>query len=258
MTLTPERLARFHEDGFVIAGRLLDKNSVARLRAEIHGIVAQLPAGNRPENIRDPHERSGYFLDICLSRPLVECIEQVLGPDLLMWGSYGFAKPPDEGLPVDWHQDAYYFPLTPMETVTAWLAVDDTDLGNGCLQMIPGSHRARTAHPHRFTDRWGRDTALPLSVEVPADSAPAACLEMKAGEFSIHDPYIIHGSAPNRSSRPRCGIQILYMTRRVHLDTSHQQSMGLDWRTLKLFHCMPDGNGPAFHYADRPDETLRL
>ena len=81
---------------------------------------------------------------------------------------------------------------------------------------------------------------------------------MKAGWFSIHDPYIIHGSAANRSGRRRIGIQVLYMTRRVMLDTGDDQSMGLDWRTLKLFHTWPRGGRIAYHHADTPDDVHTL
>jgi ectoine hydroxylase-related dioxygenase (phytanoyl-CoA dioxygenase family) len=252
--LSPAQIHHFEEAGYVIAGRVLDAAGTLALGREIERIVAGLPPGHRPENLRDPHEQSRLFLDLCLHGAIVDCAEQLLGPDLLMWGTYGFAKPAD-GLPVDWHQDGRYFPLTPMETVTAWLAVDDADRENGCLRVVPGSHARREIRSHRHDPRWGRSTALPLGIDIDPDDTVA--LEMPAGHCSFHDPYLIHGSAPNRSARRRYGIQILYMTRRVHLDTADRQSMGLDWHTLKLFHCRPSGR-PTYHYADRPAEIHSL
>ena len=182
--------------------------------------------------------------------------ESLLGPDLLMWVTYGFAKPPGHGLDVDWHQDGRYFPLKPMETVTAWIAIDDVDLEKGCLEMIPGSHRPRRFLPIVYHEDWGQRTAIPLGV-AEVDTTTAVPLEMAAGRFSMHDPYIIHGSGPNRSTRRRCGIQILYMTRRVRLDTDDEQAMGLDWETLKVFHCR-SGARPTYHYAGAPEEVFTL
>ncbi|MBT5263383.1 MAG: hypothetical protein HOL85_01015, partial [Rhodospirillaceae bacterium] len=113
MTLSGEQLSDFSRDGFVRGPRVLDDVRLASLRAEVERIVAELPEGTRPENIRDPHEKSAFFRDFCLDGPVVAMAEQLLGTsDILLWGSYGFAKRPSDGLPVDWHQDGRYFPLT--------------------------------------------------------------------------------------------------------------------------------------------------
>lgn len=248
-----EFVARFHRDGFVRCGTAIAGEALAVLRAEIAVVISNLPASNRPENMRNPHERCPAFLALCLDGPIVDAAERLLGArDLLMWGTYGFAKPARDGLPVDWHQDGRYFPLAPMETVTAWLALDDASEENGCLRMIPGSHRARRFLPHVMRSNWGRDTALPLAVE-QADAARAVPLEVPAGHFEIHDPYTVHGSGPNLSDRPRWGIQILYATRRAKLDIADQQVMGLDWSTLRLFHCRTRG---LYHLASAPERVL--
>lgn len=256
MTLSRAQLEAFGRDGFVQCGPALDDTRLAALQADIGRVVEELPPGTRPENMRNPHEKSRLFLSLCLDGPIPRAAESLLGPDLLMWGTYGFAKPPGHGLDVDWHQDGRYFPLTPMETVTAWLAIDDADLANGCLEMIPGSHRPRRFLPTVHHEDWGRKTALPIAV-ADVDATAAVPLEMAAGRFSLHDPYVIHGSGPNRSPRPRRGIQILYMTRRVRLDTDDEQAMGLDWETLRVFHCRP-GARPAYHYAGAPGDVLEL
>ncbi|MBT5415283.1 MAG: phytanoyl-CoA dioxygenase family protein [Rhodospirillaceae bacterium] len=254
MTLSGEQLSDFSRDGFVRGPRVLDDVRLASLRAEVERIVAELPEGTRPENIRDPHEKSAFFRDFCLDGPVVAMAEQLLGTsDILLWGSYGFAKRPSDGLPVDWHQDGRYFPLTPMETVTCWIAVDDADRENGCLQMVPSSHKARRFMDHVTHEDWGKTTAIPLGLAAP-DTKDAVYLEMPAGWCSFHDPYIVHGSGPNLSDRPRRGIQVLYMTHAVRLDTGDEQAMGLDWNTVRLYHCR---GGGAYHHADDPGRVLR-
>ncbi|MBM3541712.1 MAG: phytanoyl-CoA dioxygenase family protein [Alphaproteobacteria bacterium] len=255
MVLPDKELAAFRRDGFALAPPLVSAADIEAVRGEIAAMVAALPNGHRPENLRDPHEACPRFLALCLDSPIARGAELLLGPNLLMWGSYGFAKPPRDGLPVDWHQDGRYFPLEPMETVTAWLPLDDADEGNGGLRVIPGSHRPRRFLAHATHEDWGRARALPLGIE-DADEARARTLAVKAGAVEYHDPYLVHGSGPNRSNRPRRAIQILYMTRRVRLDTSDKQAMGLDWHRLKLFHCRPRmAGGWAYHLADAPDEV---
>ncbi|MGH6953980.1 MAG: phytanoyl-CoA dioxygenase family protein [Alphaproteobacteria bacterium] len=252
MILSVDQIERYHRDGFVIGPKVLDGERLATLRSEIAHVVQTLPAGNRPENTRNPHERSATFLDLCLDGPIVDAAEQLLGESgLLMWGTYGFAKPAHDGLPVDWHQDGRYYPLQPMATVSAWLALDDSRRENGCLEMIPGSHRARRFLPHVMHENWGRDTALPLAV-AEADAAGAVALEMEAGQFEIHDPYTVHGSRPNRSDQARWGIQIIYSIPSVRLDVTDQEVMGLAWHTIKLFRCRTPRQ---YHYPAAPDEV---
>jgi len=86
---------------------------------------------------------SRWLYDVCSAPALLDIVEGLLGPDFYMWGSQFFAKSPHSSSTVAWHQDGYYWPLEPLhESVTAWLAFEDVDEGNGAMQVIPGSHRA--------------------------------------------------------------------------------------------------------------------
>ena len=236
MALTAEQLAQFHRAGYATGGPLVEGAALTRLRRELDRLIAELPDGTRSENMRNIHYDNDFILDLLLSRPLVETAEQILGPDLLLHRTYTISKRPGDGLPVAWHQDAYYFPMKPMEVFTLWLAIDDSDRENSCMQVIPGSHRDRVIHTHRYTDTWGRTTALPLSL-VERDMPPAVEVTLKAGEFSVHSPYIIHGSGPNRSRRRRCGMTIIYQTRRVQIDPDYDSPMKLDWNSIRLYEC---------------------
>ena len=249
MTLTKAQLEQYRREGYAVGPRLLDDATLGRLQAEMGRLIAALPAGARPENMRNLHYDNPVILDILLSRPLVAVAQQILGPELLLHGTYTISKPAGDGLPVDWHQDAYYFPLRPMEIFTLWLAVDDSDRENGCMTVVPGSHRARVAYDHVETDGWGRTTALPLALAMES-LGPAAPVEVPAGAFSVHDPYIIHGSEPNRSPRRRCGMTVLYQSRRVGIDPGYDSPMGLDWNAIRLYHC--DGATPPRYRIANP------
>ena len=116
---------------------------------------------------------------------------------------------------VAWHQDVTYWGLEPPEAATAWLAVDDVDIGNGCMRVIPGSHRQGIL-THDKSPIAGN--LLSINQEIPADSfdeTHAVDLVLKAGQMSIHDGLLIHGSNPNHSRRRRCGLAIRYIASHV-------------------------------------------
>ncbi len=253
VALTAQEIDHYHRKGFVIGHGVLDETALATLHREVDRIIGGLAPGDRSENLRNLHEQSDFVLDLCLSRTLLDPVESLLGPDLVLVGTYAIAKTPRRGLDVRWHQDAQYFPLEPMEVTTLWLAVDDSNLGNGCMQVVPGSHRERVIHDHTYSDAWGRETTLPLSL-VNEASAPRVPIELPAGTFSLHDPYIVHGSGPNHSAQRRCGITVLYMTNRVRIDPAYKSPMELDWNTIRLYRCR---NNPerGYHYPTRAPVT---
>jgi ectoine hydroxylase-related dioxygenase (phytanoyl-CoA dioxygenase family) len=108
-----------------------------------------------------------------------------------------------------WHQDGHYWPLEPMEVITIWLAVDDSTPENGCMRVIPRSHREQKLYKHRSNT----DIKNVLSSELDAhiDPAKAADVVVPAGGVSLHDPYLIHGSEANTSDKRRCGLTLRYI-----------------------------------------------
>ena len=118
---------------------------------------------------------------------------------------------------VPWHQDGHYWPIRPLATCTIWVAIDDSTVENGCLRVIPRSHCGRELFPHLKEDR--RDVVLNRKVEGGAfDVATAVDVELEAGQMSMHDVYLIHGSNANRSPKRRAGLAIRYMPGTSHFD----------------------------------------
>jgi len=232
MGLNPEQLRHYREHGYACGGRLLDDDALAQLRTEIDRLIAGLAPGCRPENMASIHYDNPYFEELLLSAPLVDVAEQLLGPDVALFTSYAIAKRSGDGLAVAWHQDAAFFPIDPMATFTLWLAVDDADPENGCMQVIPDSHRERRVWPHKV-DR-ASSTVLPLSLDRLDLQCPVD-VPVKAGCFSVHDPFILHGSNPNRSRRRRCGITVKYVPNWVKLDRNFVSPTGFDWHGLRLY-----------------------
>jgi ectoine hydroxylase-related dioxygenase (phytanoyl-CoA dioxygenase family) len=101
-----------------------------------------------------------------------------------------------------------------MKVVTVWLAVDDSDVENGCMKVIPGSHRWGALEHHQVDD----PSRYVLNLETDVDESQAVDIILKAGEMSLHDAWILHGSHANHSPRRRCGYTMRYMPTEVRLD----------------------------------------
>ncbi len=216
--LSPEEVARYREEGFVVPRKRLPEPRVAALRETLDRLVRENP-GIRPERLVSAHiegrnaegvRGSRDFLEAAMDPAIVDIVEALIGPDVILWGCQIFCKPGGDGLEVPWHQDGHYWPIRPLATCTVWLALDRSDVGNGCLRVIPFSHRGSRLHDHLREER--QDLVLNQRVVGAAfDEAGAVDVELEPGEMSMHDVYMIHGSNPNRSPRRRAGVAIRYM-----------------------------------------------
>jgi len=121
-----------------------------------------------------------------------------------------FCKPAAEGFETPWHQDGHYWPIRPLATCTAWVALEPSTRANGCLRVIPRSHAAKQLHEHLHEDR--NDLTLNQRLAAGAfDEAQAVDIELQPGQMSLHDVYMIHGAAANRSGQRRTGVALRYM-----------------------------------------------
>lgn len=231
--LTSLQLEQYREQGYAVGGRLLDGLDLAQLQRRMDERIAALPPGRRSENMPSLHYDDRYFRDLFLSPDFVDIAGQILGPDLALFTSYAISKRPGDGLPVAWHQDAAFFPIAPMATFTLWLAVDDSTRENGAMQVIAGSHRDGRIRHHDVDQGGGSVLPLHLGGLRPDE---ARDVELAAGGYSVHDPFILHGSPPNRSAMRRCGITIKYVSTAVRLDRSFVSPTGFDWKGVRLYH----------------------
>ena len=134
----------------------------------------------------------------------------VIGDDVILWGCHVFCKPAGEGYETPWHQDGHYWPIRPLANCTVWVALEQSTVENGCLRVIPRSHRDRVLHEHLHEDR----TDLTLNQRMADgifDEAQAVDLELEPGQMSLHDVYMIHGAAANPRSKRRTGVALRYM-----------------------------------------------
>lgn len=219
---TPEQVAFYKQYGYLRFGRIFTREELDALREHVDQMIASLPPGKRPEELDVPHFEDAWLFRYLAHPRVLDVIECFLGPDIVLWSSHFIAKPGGDGKAVPWHTDGDYWGnrLEPMEVITLWLAVDESTRENGCMRVIPGSHRWQ--HPGREAYRPVDTSTHVFSTELQnVDESQAMDIELAIGECSFHDAWTVHASAPNHSSKRRCGYTMRYMPAHVvHNDTS--------------------------------------
>jgi len=216
--LSDEEVGRYHRDGFLVPEFRLPGEVIDRLLAATGKLIADR-SDLIDHSIIGPHLPGGgihglytdsTFLDVATDAQLLDAVEQLCGPDLILWNSLMFYKRSERGPKVPWHRDAFGSSIEPTATTSVWIAVTESTVDNGCLQFIPGSHRTDDPGVHDATARPGEMFSASLD---PAsfDESAAVDVELSPGQFVMFDVYTIHGSQPNNGNRPRAGYACRYM-----------------------------------------------
>lgn len=215
-TLADDEVARYRADGVVVPTWRVPDADIARLRGLLDRLIDDAP-GARPEHLvlrwgggEAALEAHAAILAFARMPALLDIVERVLGPDLICWGAHMFCKPAGDGQVVPWHQDGDYWPIRPLATCTVWVALDRSGPENGCLRVVPGSHKRGKSLPHEKVERadWALDQTLVAGTFDPSDAVDVV---LEPGQMSIHDVFMIHGSEANRSTHRRAGLAIRYM-----------------------------------------------
>lgn len=214
--LTGEEKAQFERDGYVKNLPLFAPSAVTALQHGFADLAARMPEGVDINKVNNWHKASRWFHDLCRTPAVLDYVEDLLGPDFVQWGGQFFVKYPGDGSVVPWHQDAQYWPLSPRRTVTVWLAIYDADEENAAMQVVKGTHR-EGEFEHRTNDAGN----LVLDQEVPPENIAddrIVSLDLRAGEISLHDDGLLHGSGPNHSDRMRAGLTMRFSPTHVKCD----------------------------------------
>lgn len=187
----------------------IGEDEAAELLARIEAVEAR-HGGRWPKWLAvKPHLLFPWLWDLITDPRLTDPVAELLGPDLLCWQCNLISKPPESAGYIAWHQDVTYYGLSEPRGVTVWLALTPTTHENGCMEVVPFSHRTALTH-HRPKDP---DNLLPLGEEIPVQPAPGTALPilLRPGEMSIHHMLTVHGSGPNRTAARRSGLAIRYV-----------------------------------------------
>lgn len=211
-TLSRKQIDHFNDKGYIFPLDVFDAEEIAAHRAYFDQLLEQaLAAGWNSYSINGWHKHCAGLYDLVTDGRILDYVQDLLGENLVLWGTHYFAKMPGDGKRVSWHQDASYWPLTPSKTVTVWLAIDDADAENGAMQFIPGSHlHAQVAFEASSTEE---NNVLNQTVrEAERYGDPPVTTTLKAGQISLHTDWLLHGSEPNMSTRRRCGLTMRFVS----------------------------------------------
>ena len=238
--LTAEQIAAFNRDGYLKGIRIFGEQEMAGIRGYFDRLLDRtLAAGGDSYSISTAHLRYGRVYDLLTHPRIVACVADLLGENVIAWGSHFFCKMPGDGKRVAWHQDSSYWPLTPSKAVTAWLAIDDAAVENACMRYIPASHRL--GHLTYTLSENDEANVLNQTVADVEKLGEPVDVELTAGEISIHSDLLLHGSEANQSSRRRCGLTLRYCPADVRA--------GLGWNAKGVIVRGQDESG---HWANSP------
>ena len=211
--LSPASVARYQRDGFFFPITVLTTAEAAEYRGRLEAVEAEHGGALTGELRHKPHLLFTWLADLVRRPAILDAVEDVLGPDLLVWSSSFFIKNGRDAAFVSWHQDATYWGLSEPDVLTAWVAFSESSIESGAMRMVPGTHTEQVAH----RDTFAPDNLLSRGQEVmvEVDEARAVDVVLQPGEMSLHHVRMFHGSPPNRSADRRIGYAIRYIPTHV-------------------------------------------
>ncbi len=212
--LSDEQITSYHRNGYYLPIRVLEPARAAECLAAADELEARLGPGVRPTDMNCLHLHFPWAYDLVTAPAVLDAAEDVLGPDIVVWGVSLFSKHGDGASYVSWHQDGTYWNLDGTQLVTAWIALSPSTVENGCMRVVAGSHDLEyQKHRDTYTNENLLSRGQEVAVEV--DEADAVDLVLQPGEMSLHNIRIIHGSNANCTNQKRVGFVIRYTTPQV-------------------------------------------
>lgn len=209
--LTRQQLDRYERDGIVFPVRVFSAEEAARFRCALDSLADECGEGPR-RRFDGLHLFFDWAYRLVTHAALLDAVEDLLGGDLLVDGTLVFYKPPRDSSYVSWHQDSVYsgWHLTP--SVSAWVALSASHRANGCMRVLPGTHKLGLLAHDNVRDDPNLLTKRGERINMSVDESRAADVVLQPGEISLHQSTIIHGSNPNTSDEPRIGFIVRFVT----------------------------------------------
>jgi hypothetical protein len=261
--LPASAIEAFQRDGYCFPVRVMSEAEALACRRRLEAAEAsgRLPAGA----LRTKTNLLLTWVDGLVRLPAVlDAVESLIGPDILVWGTSFFIKEPRNKAFVSWHQDLTYWGLEPADIVTAWIALSESTQENGAMRVVPGTHTMAVV-PHK--DTFAADNLLSRGqeVSVEVDEAKAVTLALRPGEMSLHHVKLIHGSEPNPSDKRRIGLAVRYIPTHVRQIAGQRDSATLVRGSDAYGHFAPEQRPDAdlspaalAHYAAVTEATTRI
>jgi ectoine hydroxylase-related dioxygenase (phytanoyl-CoA dioxygenase family) len=217
--LTAEQVASYRHNRFLFPIPALTPAEIATCLAGLARLEAELGCAVADADVKwrsHAYAHAPWFNDLIRHPRILDAVEDVIGPDILVWTSTFFIKEPHSATYAAWHQDGAYFGLEPKEQVCAWVALTDASREAGCMEQLSSQGAPRMLHHAALGLPNSINRAGQTIVDPFDDSAPVA-MALPAGSFSLHHELAVHRSAPNHASHRRVGIGLNYIPTHVRV-----------------------------------------
>ncbi|MEZ5365669.1 MAG: phytanoyl-CoA dioxygenase family protein [Bryobacterales bacterium] len=204
-------LSEYSRLGYASPLPALDESDATRYRDDYLDLANRLGGAPKATQLSLLHLYYDWAWELIHSARVLDAVEEVLGPDILVWASSVFPKRAHDPGYISMHQDGTYWGLADGRITTAWIALTPSTPENGCMRVVAGSHQ-REYLPHRETRAENNLLTRGQEVQVDVPESAITDIVLAPGEMSLHDVRIIHGSNPNPSDIPRIGFAIRYVT----------------------------------------------
>ena len=209
----------YQKNGYAIVKNVISADLANQVVEHVKWLKRRNP-NVRPESFHHHMLINDPFIHyIVENNKLLDIVESIIGPNIALYGAHYIAKKPIDGMPVGWHQDGSYWPLKPMNVVSVWLAGNHSKKNNGCMQLIPGTQDKHLLKPSQMKKMDLEKYVLDLAIDPKnIDESKAIDVELNPGDISIHNPFIIHGSNPNKSNKWRIGLTLRFIPTSTYVD----------------------------------------
>ena len=219
--LTQAQVDSYRHNGFLFPISALSPDEVATCLAGLHRLEADLGCPVAEADIKwrsHAYAHSPWFNDLIRHPRILDAIEDVIGPNILVWTSTFFIKEPNSPTFAAWHQDGTYFGLEPQEQVNAWVALTDATAEAGCMEMLSSRGAPRQLH-HAALGLAHSINRAGQTITGAFDDADPVAMALPTGSFSLHHELAVHRSAPNRAAHRRIGIGLNYIPTHVRVNS---------------------------------------
>lgn len=217
--LTPRQIEQYRRDGFVSPVRIMYEDEAAEVRARVEAFEAAQGQPLKGAQRTQCCLLFPWIWEVVTKRALLDAVEDLLGPDILIYQSGAWIKEPESGTYVSWHQDITYFGMDPADCLTAWVALTAADEVSGCMQVLPGTHRDGPL-PVDYTEVSPNNMlASGQRVRYAVEDGRAVLMPLRPGEMSLHHANLIHSSRPNHGKDRRMGFTAVCVAPHVRQTT---------------------------------------
>lgn len=213
--LSEDQIAAYRRDGFCFPVDLLSETEVKAARGRMEALETKHGRENLKLYLKEgPHYVFRFASELARHPRVLDAVEDLIGPDVLLWSSAIWIKEAGDGRFVSWHQDGRYWGLEPVDGISVWIALSPATEDSGAMRMVPGSHLGPIVE---HVDTYGQGNMLTRGQTIPGvDEGKAVTIALRPGQMSLHAMGTFHGSSPNRSADRRIGFSAQYVPPHMH------------------------------------------